>query len=169
MRCTLINQSIKSIFVFYSRGYGGHANGVHGFITPWGFLQWADDSKVITKILSDARVQEVCEFTCAKAGGGAAGGGDSGQPNLQMSFPCFLQAIVRCAVERANPRWRRDESGRLTTGVPLQNGSSEPLVTPLVLGSFQAELSWSQNNLPTNSLRCLDLLAAAHWSWDELQ
>ena len=110
--------TLLSIFVFYSRGYGGHANGVHGFITPWGFLQWADDSKVITKIFSDARVQEVCEFTCAKAGGGgAATSGGSGRSNLQMSFPCFLQAIVRCAVERANPRWRRDESGRLTTGV----------------------------------------------------
>jgi hypothetical protein len=34
-----------------------------------------------------------------------------------MSFACFVEAIVRCAVERANPRWRRDEDGRLTRGL----------------------------------------------------
>ena len=97
--------TLLSIFIFYSRGYGGDAAGAHGSMTPWGFMQWADDSKVITKIFSDARVQDIYEYTVA-----AAGTGD------MMSFPAFVQAVVRCAVERANPRWRRDEDGRLTTG-----------------------------------------------------
>lgn len=49
--------TLLSIFIFYTRGYGGNAAGAFGGMTPWGFLQWADDSKVITKIFSDARVQ----------------------------------------------------------------------------------------------------------------
>ena len=49
--------TLLSIFLFYSRGYGGQPTGLSGSMTPWGFLQWADDSKVLTKIFSDVRVQ----------------------------------------------------------------------------------------------------------------
>ena len=49
--------TLLSIFLFYSRGYGGQTTGLSGSMTPWGFLQWADDSKVLTKIFSDVRVQ----------------------------------------------------------------------------------------------------------------
>lgn len=49
-----------------------------------------------------------------------ASSADQGTPATApatMSFACFVEAIVRCAVERANPRWRRDEDGRLTRGL----------------------------------------------------
>ena len=49
-----------------------------------------------------------------------ASSADQGMPATApatMSFACFVEAIVRCAVERANPRWRRDEDGRLTRGL----------------------------------------------------
>jgi hypothetical protein len=49
--------TLLSIFLYYSRGYGGQPTGLSGSMTPWGFLQWADDSKVLTKIFSDVRVQ----------------------------------------------------------------------------------------------------------------
>ena len=64
--------TLLSIFVFYSRGYGGNA-AAHGNITPWGFLQWADDSKVITKIFTDARVQDIYDYDVHAQFGGLAG------------------------------------------------------------------------------------------------
>ena len=100
-------QTLLSIFVFYSRGYGGNAAGAHGALTPWGFLQWADDSKILTKVFSDARVQDIFDYTVSADGKGGE----------TMSFPGFIQSVVRCAFERANPKWHRDENGRLTTGL----------------------------------------------------
>ena len=48
-----------------------------------------------------------------------------------MSFPCFLQAVVRCATERANPRWRRDETGRLSSGLVAASSRKPNSAAPL--------------------------------------
>jgi hypothetical protein len=35
-----------------------------------------------------------------------------------LTFPTFLEAVVRFAFERANPKWSRDTTGRLNAGFP---------------------------------------------------
>jgi len=111
--------TMLSVFLYYSRLGDSVSAGPHGRVSMWAFLQFAMDCKATTKIFTIDRVRSIFEYS-AKHQLHDDGGPLSSDRRLRaLTFPTFLEAVVRFAFERANPKWARDSSGRLNAGFPV--------------------------------------------------
>uniref|UniRef100_A0A7S3AS85 Uncharacterized protein n=1 Tax=Haptolina ericina TaxID=156174 RepID=A0A7S3AS85_9EUKA len=112
---------LMSVFVFYSKRYNGTAAGPLGRLTSKGFMQFVAHCKAVTKVFPAARAHNAFNYTVTRIVVPASSPGEQQaepESTRSLSFAKFVEAVIRFAFERANPKWERDPTGRLNANAP---------------------------------------------------